>query len=346
MIRIYFILTFFLVFIKVSEGSAQSLSNEAIAYFVEAEYLYADKDYNKALEYLNIAEKNWGEPNARTVHLKIKILFELERYNEAQQLINTFGRYESSEDIEEATYYYHKKIAEKEREESKDGGNYYFEKGYNAYQERNWAIAEKYLNKSIDLKYGNGNAVIILYQLLAKIGAYTKIEKNLIRGYKTYPENDTIIAAIIDYYINTCREGYALDFLNEMIALKPNKASYYYARGALYDNKKFNDQAIYNYEICLNLDSGYFNALYNLGSLYYNIGVKQMSIANTESDSKRFQSKKKIANIYYRKSLPYLEKARKINPIDVPLLESLKSLYFRFDILDKYDEVNNKLSKL
>ena len=64
------------------------------------------------------------------------------------------------------------------------------------------------------------------------------------------------------------------------------------------------------------------------------------------SDYKEFEKTKKEAEKYWEQALPYMERALEIQPDDPNVLESLKGLYYRFDRMDKYNEIKAKIEGL
>ncbi|WP_235208055.1 tetratricopeptide repeat protein [Saccharicrinis fermentans] len=215
-----------------------------------------------------------------------------------------------------------------------------------AYNGKNWEMAEKYFDKAISVKYGGGDAVLLMHQMYAEKGDSAKMGDNLIRGFETYPEDNRILTQLINYYLETKQNDKALDYLNKAIESDKNNPSFYYARAVLNDNSKNFDAALADYNKCLEIDSEYFNALYNLGVMYFNKGVEQMNVANAETDFKKFEAKKAIAEATFKESLPFFERATSIKPDEAAVLESLKTLYYRFEMMDKYKEVNEKLKAL
>ncbi|WP_066632011.1 tetratricopeptide repeat protein [Labilibacter marinus] len=215
-----------------------------------------------------------------------------------------------------------------------------------AYNGKDWENAEKYFNKSIDVKYGGGDAIILMHQMYAEQGDSAKMGPNLTRGFETYPEDDRILTQLINYYLETKQNDKALDYLNKAVESDATNPSFYYARGVLNDNSGNFDAALADYSKCLEVDSEYFNAYYNMGVMYFNRGVEEMNDANKETDFKKFDAKKAIAEATFKKSLPHFENGLKIKPEDVGTLESLKTLYYRFEMNDKYNEVNEKLKNL
>ncbi len=346
MFRLYFILAVYLIMSSAVTIKSQNNSECAFAYLSEANYEFEQHNYKVAFDYLNMAEEFLGETNARILNLKIKILYYIENYYEAKLLIKKFGNFEAGEELKNDTYGYIEKINKKEKQLITEQIDSIYSKGKAAYNNKNWLIAEKYLNKAIDLKYGNGDAVVLLHDVFNYISSISKIEANLVRGFQYYPDNDSIKQLLINYYIQTKQNGYALTYLNKVINSGVEKAKYYYSRGAIYDERKYYKEAVLDYEKSLEINPEYFYALFNIGVLYYNKGVFLINDAKKISDEMRFNSKKTIAYSYFRKALPYFERALKLNPTNESILLSLKSLYWDFKMFEKYNQVNAKLSLL
>ncbi len=214
-----------------------------------------------------------------------------------------------------------------------------------AYNAKNWTKAEEYFNQSIDLGYGGGDAVLLLDQVFDAAGDSVKVADNLKRGFQKYPEDERILTTLIQYYLDAQQNDAALEYLNTAIEKDPENPSFYYARGVLYENID-KDEAIKNYEKCLEIDTQFFNALYNVGVIYYNKGVEQQNIANDKTTTKEFNAAMEVANEFWEKSLPYMEKAHEVQPEEAAVLETLKGLYYRFERMDKYNEVKAKLEAM
>ncbi|MBS2212156.1 tetratricopeptide repeat protein [Carboxylicivirga mesophila] len=214
-----------------------------------------------------------------------------------------------------------------------------------AYNAKDWNRAEQYFNQSIDLGYGGGDAVLLLDQVFDASGDSTKVAENLQRGFQKYPEDERILTTLIQYYLDAQQNDAALEYLNTAIEKDPENPSFYYARGVLYENID-KDEAIKNYEKCLEIDSKFFNALYNIGVIYYNKGVEQQNVANDKTTTKEFNAAMEVANEFWEKSLPYMESAHEVQPEEAAVLETLKGLYYRFERMDKYNEVKAKIDAL
>ncbi len=149
--------------------------------------------------------------------------------------------------------------------------------------------------------------------------------------------------------MTTKQNDNAFDYLNTAIAKDSTNPSFYYARGFINDNCKKFEKAVNDYNKCLELNSEFFSALYNLGVMYFNKGVEQVNDANSETDSKKYVAKKKVAEGIFKEALPYLERALLLtsnNSDKERVLESLKTIYYRFNMMDKYCNVQDQLKSL
>ncbi len=214
-----------------------------------------------------------------------------------------------------------------------------------AYNSKDWKKAESYFKQAIDLGYGGGDAVLLLDQVYETSGDTLKIADNLKVGFTKYPDDERILTKLIQYYLDVQQNDAALEYLNTAIEKDPENPSFYYARGVLYEGTD-KDKAIENYKKCLEIDVNFFNALYNIGVIYYNKGVEQQNVANDKTTTKAFNEAMDIANGYWEKALPYMEKAHEVQPQEVAVLETLKGLYYRFERMDKYNEVKAKLNEI
>lgn len=218
--------------------------------------------------------------------------------------------------------------------------------GLAASRSDNWDKAEDYFLQAIDLNYAEGDAVLLLNEVYTHTKDSVKIEENLKRGFELYPEDDRILTTLINYYLQTSQNDEALEYLNTAIKNDPDNHSFYNARGVLNDMSKSYEDALADYTKALELKEDYFEPLLNIGVIYYNRGAEEMNAANDIKDNRKYEAAKKEANETFRKSLPYMEKAHELKPEDTMVLETLKNLYYRFEMNDKYEEINEKINNL
>jgi tetratricopeptide (TPR) repeat protein len=223
-----------------------------------------------------------------------------------------------------------------------------FNAGLAAYNAQNYDKAIQYYKEAAKYKYSGART----HQLISSaymqkkdtIGALQALEE----GLKEFPGSSTLLVEVINIHLNANHTDKALEYLNQAIAQDPKNASYYFAKGALYDKLGKADEAVESYLKAIEFKDDYFDAYYNLGALYYNKGVKQIDVANAVPSNQpaKYEEEKNKADAEFAKALPYMEKANAINPTDKFTLESLKTLYYRLKMLDKHAEIVEKMKNL
>ncbi|MEI6059739.1 MAG: hypothetical protein WCR72_03470 [Bacteroidota bacterium] len=169
-----------------------------------------------------------------------------------------------------------------------------------------------------------------------------------------------LVIAQANIYISTNQHAKAMSSLLEAKQKEPKNTSVLYAVGVTYDllkndvklpddeRFKYFNLAISSYKETIAVDSNYFDALFNLGAIYFNKGGEVINEANKLPISETVKFDKMLAdgNNYLNLALPYLEKCEKMQPLDKPTLISLKEIYTRLNKKDKQAAINAKLSTL
>ncbi len=218
--------------------------------------------------------------------------------------------------------------------------------GLAATRSSQWDLAEKYFLEAAELSYGEGDVYLLLNEVYTEVNDSVKIEENLKNGFEKYPSDDRILTTLINYYLKASKNEEALVYLNAAIENDPTNHSFYNARGVMYDMNKDYDAALENYEKAIELKDDFFDPILNIGVIYYNRAAEEMNAANDIMDNKKFEIARDAAQETFRKSLPYIERANEIDSENPMVLETLKNLYYRFEMSDKYEEVTEKLKEL
>lgn len=211
----------------------------------------------------------------------------------------------------------------------------------------NSAKAKEMFQKMIDMKAG-GNSGGKYYLFLANIyqneNDSINYGKTIMTGRQAFPDDLGLILAETNIYLSKPgKEKEAISNLNAAIAKDPNNYNLHFALGSTYDKLNDFENAEKSYKKCLELKPDYFDALYNLGALYYNKAVKINEAANSIKDNAKYQKEAARADEYFKVALPYLEKAYEVNPKDRNTMLSLKQLYARLEMTDKYNKIQEAL---
>jgi tetratricopeptide (TPR) repeat protein len=209
-----------------------------------------------------------------------------------------------------------------------------------AEQLKSYDTAAHLYQQLIDIRYGEGEIQRFLANLHRSQGDTVAQLKALINGRKMYPNNKDLVVEELNYYLEHATYEPALLLIEEMIKKDASNPLMYYYQGAIYENLKRHADAETAYSNAVLIDPDYFDALYNLGVLFFNEGVELNEDAFSEngSEAKRNAAKKK-----FEQALPYLEKANNINHFDRSTLVSLQKIYSILGDDEGYQRVTEEL---
>jgi tetratricopeptide (TPR) repeat protein len=165
-------------------------------------------------------------------------------------------------------------------------------------------------------------------------------------GFNKYPDNQSIMIELINYYLVSGQSEEALKLLAKAKAGDPENVSYTFAEGTLYDKIGNFEEAEKAYKTCIEMEPEFYDAQYNLGVLYYNKAVKIYEEASKITDNTEFEKASAQGNEVLLQAVPYMERASQLDPKDKFSLETLKTIFYRMKMTDKYNEVVSKLNNM
>lgn len=222
-----------------------------------------------------------------------------------------------------------------------------FNAGLAAYNAENYEKAIDYYGEAAEYGYNGARTYSLManaYQLKNDtVGALEILQE----GFEKYPQDNNVLTSMIQIYLDLKKTEEAMTYLDLAIKQDPQNATYYFAKGTLHETMEQEDEAITAYENAIDLKPDYFDANYNLGALFYNKGVQQIEVANNipTSENERYEAELAKADKWFEKALPYMEKCLELKPGDNMSMESLKNLYYRLKMMDKYNEMLEKLGQ-
>jgi tetratricopeptide (TPR) repeat protein len=151
---------------------------------------------------------------------------------------------------------------------------------------------------------------------------------------------------LIDLYLKSSKNDEALKYIELAKKDDPNNFSLYYAAGIMFLNQNNFDQAILELTRSVEIKNDYYDNQYALGVAYINKAADMFLKANDIMDVKKYTVATDEANVVYAKALPYMERAYELKPDDVFAMQSLKELYYRLRMTEKYDAVKAKLDAI
>lgn len=193
---------------------------------------------------------------------------------------------------------------------------------------------------------------------------YEAAESWIQKGREKYPDNLELIFAEANVHLTAGNIPEAKNVLELAISKDPYNANLHYAFGVNYDQMSkdslYSDEdrafayneAVKAYNKAIELKPDYFDAIYNLGALYFNEGIRLFVEADNilrggytqENLTKSSQLEDQSKTIWRENAQPYLEESLALlQPDDANyeiVLRSLRELYMRTGQNEKLEETN------
>ncbi len=225
--------------------------------------------------------------------------------------------------------------------------------GYTAWAAKDYTRAQKFFEKCLDVKYyyEGGEVFAKLADVYTNLGDAKKGAEVLEQGFVAFPQSQSILIGLINYYISSGENTDRLFVLiDEAKKNEPNNASLYYVEGNIYKELKQNDKAVEAYYKCSTINPAYEFGYIGAGILYYELAIELQEKASNEMDDAKYNALVKEFEDALKKALEPFEKAYAIskdNSLKVNIAEYLKNIYYRFSSegaeyeagYKKYDEV-------
>lgn len=176
-------------------------------------------------------------------------------------------------------------------------------------------------------------------------------KKYLEDGFQKFPQSQSILIGLINYYLQNNEEpSHLFTLLDQAKANEPNNASLLYVEGNI--NKELGnvEKAVECYNKCAEIDPNYEFGYIGLGTMYYNNAVDLQTKAQEELDDNKYAALVAEFEQTLKACIEPFEKAYAItkdNEIKIGVAEYLKNTYYRFRDQDaKFQEGYDKYNRV
>ena len=199
-----------------------------------------------------------------------------------------------------------------------------------------------------EMKDGNYEAITVnqfLYQEYVNVKDTANYVRVLQDAVVRFPQEPWFLQNLINHYIFSGQEQEAINYLEQAIAREPNVAQYHLIKGNLNENQKNYEAALADFDRALAIDPTMADAEAGKGRVFYNQAVKMNEDAALIADAKEYKKALEEMNAMFRQSMPFFEKAHELAPDNRDYMITLRGLYYRFDMTEKYNAINEELNK-
>ena len=226
-----------------------------------------------------------------------------------------------------------------------------FNAGLAAQKANKLDAAIKYYKKTIEYNYGGAKAYAYLSKVLKENEKAEESLTYLHKGFELYPDDAYMNVELINHYLLGPNPADAVVYLDKAISLDPENASYYRAKGTVYEKTNEPEKAKEMYQIAFAKDPKDYISQYNLGVMQLNVAEEARKVANDIMDQKKYDAALKNLFKLYEEALPYFTKVVEIKPDEQNSISTLKELYFKLrnekpEYMKKYEEFKAKMDSM
>lgn len=232
--------------------------------------------------------------------------------------------------------------------------NAVYNAGFTAYSAGNYDRAKKFYEACLASNYyGEGGEVFSrLAEIADKGGDKAGSKDYLERGFSLFPQSQSILVGLINYYMTNNEDTDRLfELLDEAKKNEPDNASLYYVEGNIYAQLGDGDSAIAAYNKCSEINPEYEYGYIGAGVYYYDHAVELQNQASTEMDDAKYAALMGEFETSLKSCIAPFEKAFELSKdpeIKATIAEYLKNASFRFrtegpeyqEMYDKYANYN------
>ena len=207
---------------------------------------------------------------------------------------------------------------------------------YTAWAGKDYERAKTFFEKCLaaNYYYENGEVFAKLADVYTNLGDAKKGAETLENGFVKFPQSQSILIGLINYYISSGENTDRLfTLIDEAKKNEPNNASLYYVEGNIYKELKQIDKAVEKYMMCAQINPEYEYGFIGAGVMYYELAIELQEKASNELDDKKWMELNKQFEEALKNALNPFESAfnlTKDESLKVSIAEYLKNIYYRF----------------
>ena len=230
--------------------------------------------------------------------------------------------------------------------------NSLYNAGLTAWTNQDWNRAKGFFEEGMRYNYygDNGEAYAKLADIADHLGDKDESKKLLEDGFNKFPENQSILIGLINYYLNSGEDTARLfQLFEDAKKNEPDNASLYYVEGNARAKLGQNEEALAAYNQAIQVNPKYEWGYIGKGMHLYNQAVELQDKASMEMDDAKYNKLIEEFESTLKACIDPFETAFNLvqdNDTKASIAEYLKNACFRFrnegaEYQEKYEKYSN-----
>ncbi|MTI22533.1 tetratricopeptide repeat protein [Fulvivirga sp. RKSG066] len=170
------------------------------------------------------------------------------------------------------------------------------------------------------------------------------------KAKEQFPDNIDFAKTEINTLIRMDKVDEAKAEIEGAIEKEPDNPELYFTLGVMYEELDNKEKAQDAYQQAIDADPDFYNAVFNLAVLNYNVAVDLIKEKNnlgiSQADQKKAKEMQKTIDAKLKAAVPHWEKANELQPNDRTTLETLQYIYNQLGMDEKLVKVSKQLKTM
>lgn len=172
-------------------------------------------------------------------------------------------------------------------------------------------------------------------------GDQAKFMSTLKEGMTKYKGNMNLMSSMVNYFNDKKDLAGAQDFVDSMLSSDPNNYYLSFTKGYIYYINDQNEDALTWFKKAVSQNDSFDQANSLAGKTLILMAQDFSGKATTNTNDPKFAQEQETLKNFYKEAVPYLEKARELNPDNKQMwINGLRQAYYNLDQMDKYESLN------
>lgn len=202
--------------------------------------------------------------------------------------------------------------------------------------------------KSGEIGYNVPEVYIYISDIYTKLGKIEDAKSTISMARAKYPHNSELLRSEVNFLLNDQKYDQALELLKSLSQQDNSNETIWFVLGATHEKLGNIDEQEKAYKKAIELNPTYYDALFNLGATYYNLGVEKLKECDKipTREQARYNDCVAHGDVFFTKAVENLEKAYNQKPTEKEIVSALMEAYARTGNIEGSKKLRAELEML
>lgn len=198
-----------------------------------------------------------------------------------------------------------------------------------------------------EIGYQVPNVYMYIADVQERDGKAEEAMKTLQDARVKFPKDPSLLRAEVNLYLTKEEYTKAEQLLKSLVDSDPKNETIWYVLGATLEKLGKKNEQEAAYKKALEINPNYYDALFNLGAMYFNDGLEKEKSCNDIPPKEQAKYNDCVAQskVLFTNAVEVLERAYNLKSDERDIISGLKDAYYKVGNMDGYNKLKSQLNK-